>query len=45
MSRDTRTFVVLHEEPYLAERFGESCDRYRAAVRRSIPGAAYRARP
>ncbi len=36
------TFVVLHEEPYLAGRFGDSYERYRASVRRWIPGAAYR---
>jgi len=45
MSRHIRTFVVLHEEPHLAEKFGESCERYGAAVRRWIPGAACRARP
>lgn len=34
-------FVVLYEEPTLRHKFGASYDRYRAAVRRWIPGRRY----
>lgn len=35
-------FVVLHEEPYLTDRFGDSYRHYRSRVRRWIPGQKYR---
>lgn len=35
-------FVVLYEEPHLADRFGESYSRYRRAVWRWVPGRPYR---
>jgi protein-S-isoprenylcysteine O-methyltransferase Ste14 len=36
-------FVIVHEEPYLTARFGDSYRHYRGSVRRWIPGARYRA--
>jgi protein-S-isoprenylcysteine O-methyltransferase Ste14 len=33
--------VQVYEEPNLRGRFGESCERYRAHVRRWIPGPRY----
>ena len=35
-------FVVVHEEPALRARFGREYDDYAVAVRRWIPGTAYR---
>lgn len=35
-------FTVFYEEPTLRRRFGESYERYRASVRRWIPGRPYR---
>ena len=34
-------FVVLYEEPTLRHRFGAEYERYRAAVRRWLPGRPY----
>jgi len=35
-------FVILYEEPALRRRFGFSYEEYRRAVRRWVPGRAYR---
>jgi protein-S-isoprenylcysteine O-methyltransferase Ste14 len=34
--------VLVYEEPNLKRKFGESYDRYRASVRRWLPGRTYR---